>query len=200
MAAPSSKQSSCLPGAACRSACSALPWSTDAASKQYREPRHAGADANAASLRRARQSPLASGDRQPRLGHRARSSLKAEGEMFLVADTEPISVADLVTACAKGLAAPHLLRVPTGAVKRLMATFGKERVGAAVGEFRHRRREAPRDRLGPRIKTYDGIAAMMRAPKAPSANAQTSSCPALCRASTNFIVQKGTWMAGTARP
>ena len=39
--------------------------------RQYREPRHAGANADAASLRRARQSPLASGDRQPRLGHRA---------------------------------------------------------------------------------------------------------------------------------
>ena len=81
----------------------------------------------------------------------ALASPKAEGEMFLVADSEPISVADLVTAMREGLGRPpHSLRVPTGAVKRLMATFGKESgVGAAVGEFRDRRRQAPRHRLGP---------------------------------------------------
>ena len=52
---------------------------------------------------------------------------QAAGEIYLVADTEPISVAGLVTAMREGLGrAPHLVRVPAGAVKRLMATFGKE--------------------------------------------------------------------------
>ena len=55
------------------------------------------------------------------------SSPRAEGETFLVADSEPISVAELVSAMREGLGrAPHLVRVPAGAVKRLMATFGRE--------------------------------------------------------------------------
>ena len=45
-------------------------------------------------------------------------SPKAEGEIFLVADTDPISVADMVAAMREGLGrAPHLIRVPPGGVK-----------------------------------------------------------------------------------
>ena len=97
----------------------------------------------------------------------ALTSLKAEGEMFLVADTEPISVAGLVTAMREGLGRPpHLLRVPTGAVKRLMATFGKEREWERLsGNFVIDAAKLRAIGWDPRIKTYDGIAAMMREPK-----------------------------------
>ncbi len=52
---------------------------------------------------------------------------EAANETFLVADAEPISVADLVAAMREGLGrSPHLVKVPLGAVKRLMGSFGKE--------------------------------------------------------------------------
>ena len=93
-------------------------------------------------------------------------SPQAEGEMFLVADTEPISVADLVAAMREGLGRPpHLLRVPVGAVKRLMATFGKEREWERLsGNFIIDAGKLRGIGWDPRVKTYDGIAAMMRAP------------------------------------
>jgi UDP-glucose 4-epimerase len=89
---------------------------------------------------------------------------EAEGETYLVADQEPISVAELVAAMREGLGrSPHLLRVPTGAVKRLMRTFGKEADFERIsGNFII---DAAKLRgLGwrPRVKTRDGIVAMMR--------------------------------------
>ena len=96
----------------------------------------------------------------------ALTSPKAEGETFLVADTEPISVADLVTAMREGLGRPpHLLRVPAGAVKRLMATFGKEKEWERLsGNFVIDAGKLRAIDWEPRVETYDGIAAMMRAP------------------------------------
>jgi UDP-glucose 4-epimerase len=96
----------------------------------------------------------------------ALTSPKAEGEIFLAADTEPISVADLVTAMREGLGrSPHLLRVPQGAVKRLMATFGKEAEWDRLsGNFIIDAAKLRGIGWDPRIKTYDGIAAMMREP------------------------------------
>jgi UDP-glucose 4-epimerase len=86
--------------------------------------------------------------------------------MFLVADSEPISVAELVTAMREGLGRPpHLLRVPTGAVKRLMATFGKEAEWDRLsGNFVIDAGKLRAIGWDPRVKTYDGIAAMMREP------------------------------------
>ena len=96
----------------------------------------------------------------------ALASPKAEGEMFLVADSEPISVADLVTAMREGLGrAPHLVRVPLGGVKRLMATFGKEAEWERLsGNFVIDAGKLRAIGWDPRVKTYDGIAAMMREP------------------------------------
>jgi UDP-glucose 4-epimerase len=93
-------------------------------------------------------------------------SSKAEGEMFLVADTEPISVAELVTAMREGLGrSPHLLRAPGGAVKRLMATFGKEAEWERLsGNFVIDAGKLRAIGWDPRVRTYDGIVAMMRAP------------------------------------
>ena len=93
-------------------------------------------------------------------------SPKAEGETFLVADTEPISVADMVAAMRGGLGrAPHLIRVPAGGVKRLMATFGKEAEWERLsGNFVIDAAKLRAIGWDPRVKTYDGIAGMMRAP------------------------------------
>jgi nucleoside-diphosphate-sugar epimerase len=90
---------------------------------------------------------------------------QAEGETFLVADTEPISVAELVSAMREGLGrAPHLMRVPAGAVKRLMATFGKEAEWERLsGNFVVCAAKLRTIGWAPGVRTHDGIAAMMRA-------------------------------------
>ncbi len=89
---------------------------------------------------------------------------QAEGETYLVADTEPISVAELVSAMREGLGRqPHLVRVPVGAVKRLMATFGREADWERVsGSFVVDAAKLRAIGWQPRIKTAAGIAAMMR--------------------------------------
>jgi UDP-glucose 4-epimerase len=96
----------------------------------------------------------------------ALKSDRARNETFLVADTEPISVADLVTAMREGLGrAPHLLRVPQGAVKRLMATFGKEAEWDRLsGNFVIDAGKLRGIGWTPRVKTHEGIVAMMRSP------------------------------------
>ena len=94
------------------------------------------------------------------------TSPKAEGEIFLVADSEPISVADMVAAMREGLGrAPHLIRVPAVGVKRLMATFGKEAEWERLsGNFVIDAAKLRGIGWTPRVKTREGIAAMMRAP------------------------------------
>jgi UDP-glucose 4-epimerase len=90
---------------------------------------------------------------------------RAEGKTYLVADTEPISVAELVSAMREGLGrAPHLLRVPAGAVKRLMKTFGKEADFERIsGNFVIDAAKLRELGWTPSVKTRDGILAMMRA-------------------------------------
>jgi nucleoside-diphosphate-sugar epimerase len=90
---------------------------------------------------------------------------KAANENFLVADREPISVADLVAAMREGLGrSPHLLKVPPGAVRRLLRSVGREAdweriAGAFVVDA------SKLTGLGwrPAIATHDGIIRMMRA-------------------------------------
>ncbi len=92
-------------------------------------------------------------------------SKQAENETYLVADAEPISVADLVTAMREGLSrAPHLMRVPQGAVKRILKTVGKEAEWERLsGSFAI----SPTKLMGigwrPTVATRDGIIEMMRA-------------------------------------
>jgi nucleoside-diphosphate-sugar epimerase len=92
------------------------------------------------------------------------SSPKAAGETYLAADTEPISVAELVAAMREGLGrSPHLIRVPTGAVKRLMASFGKEAEWERLsGSFVVDATKLRTIGWAPRIRTAEGIAKMMR--------------------------------------
>lgn len=92
------------------------------------------------------------------------TSEQAEGETYLVADTEPISVADLVSAMREGLGRPpHLVRVPAGAVKRIMATFGREADWERVsGSFVIDSAKLRAIGWDPKIATKQGLAAMMR--------------------------------------
>lgn len=89
---------------------------------------------------------------------------EAANETFLVADAEPISMADLVSAMREGLGRPpHLVRVPQGAVRRILKSFGKEDDWERVsGEFVI----SPAKLMGigwrPQIATRDGIVRMMR--------------------------------------
>jgi UDP-glucose 4-epimerase len=89
---------------------------------------------------------------------------QAAGGTFLVADAEPISVADLVAAMREGLGRPpHLVKAPLGAIKRLMKAFGKEADWERIsGDFVI---DASRLRgigFSPAISTRDGIVRMMR--------------------------------------
>jgi UDP-glucose 4-epimerase len=90
---------------------------------------------------------------------------KAANETFLVADAEPISVADLVAAMREGLGrSPHLVKVPLGAVKRLMASFGKEAEWERIsGRFVVDVSKLMDIGWRPAIATRAGIARMMRA-------------------------------------
>ncbi len=94
----------------------------------------------------------------------ALTSQRAEGETFLVADPEPITIAEMVTAMREGLGrSPHLVRVPARGVKRLMATFGKEADWERIsGNFVIDATKLRRIGWTPRLRTRDGIAAMMR--------------------------------------
>lgn len=95
----------------------------------------------------------------------ALTAKEAAGETYLVADTEPISVAELVAAMREGLGRPpHLVRVPSGAVKRLMQTFGREADFERIaGNFVIDSGKLRRLGWQPSVRTQDGIAAMMRA-------------------------------------
>jgi UDP-glucose 4-epimerase len=89
----------------------------------------------------------------------------AANEKFLVADAEPISVADLVAAMREGLGrAPHLVKVPPGAVKRLMRSFGKEAEWERIsGNFVVDASKLMRLGWRPAIATREGVVRMMRA-------------------------------------
>ena len=92
-------------------------------------------------------------------------SERAANETFLVADAEPISVANLVAAMREGLGRPPLLvGVPQGAVKRLMRTFGREAEWERIsGSFVIDASKLMGIGWRPSISTHDGIVAMMRA-------------------------------------
>jgi UDP-glucose 4-epimerase len=90
---------------------------------------------------------------------------EAVNQTFLVADAEPISVADLVAAMREGLGrAPHLVNLPKGAVKRLMGSFGREADWERIsGAFVIDASKLMRIGWRPSIATREGIVAMMRA-------------------------------------
>jgi nucleoside-diphosphate-sugar epimerase len=92
-------------------------------------------------------------------------SERAANQTFLAADAEPINVADLVTAMREGLGrSPHLVKVPLGAVKRLMKSFGKEAEWERIsGDFVIDATKLMGIGWRPAVATRDGIARMMRA-------------------------------------
>jgi UDP-glucose 4-epimerase len=90
---------------------------------------------------------------------------RAANETFLVADAEPISVANLVAAMREGLGrSPHLVKVPLGGIKRLMKSFGKEAEWERIsGTFVIDASKLMGIGWRPAISTHDGIVRMMRA-------------------------------------
>jgi nucleoside-diphosphate-sugar epimerase len=88
----------------------------------------------------------------------------AQNETFLVADAEPISVANLVSAMREGLGRPpHLVKVPTGAVRRLLKSFGKEADWERIsGEFVVDISKLRGTGWQPEVETRAGIVRMMR--------------------------------------
>lgn len=93
------------------------------------------------------------------------------GETYLVADAEPISVADMVSAMREGLGrAPHLVRVPQGAVRRMMKSFGREADWERVtGQFVIDASKLMATGWQPTVETHAGIVRMMRAENGASA-------------------------------
>jgi UDP-glucose 4-epimerase len=89
---------------------------------------------------------------------------EALNETFLVADEEPISVADLVAAMREGLGrSPNLVKMPLGAVKRLMGSFGREADWERIsGAFVIDASKLMGIGWRPEITTREGIIAMMR--------------------------------------
>jgi nucleoside-diphosphate-sugar epimerase len=90
---------------------------------------------------------------------------EAANGTFLVADAEPISVTDLVAAMREGLGrSPHLVKMPLGAVRRLMKSFGKEADWERIsGSFVVDAAKLMGIGWRPRVATRDGIVRMMRA-------------------------------------
>lgn len=93
---------------------------------------------------------------------------EAANGTFLVADAEPISVADLVAAMREGLGrSPHLVKVPLGAVMRLMKSFGKEAEWERIsGEFVVDASKLMGIGWRPAVATREGIVRMMRSENA----------------------------------
>lgn len=87
------------------------------------------------------------------------------GETYLIADAEPITVADLVSAMREGLGKPpHLVKVPVGGVKKLMKSFGREADWERVaGTFVIDASKLMATGWRPHVETHAGIVRMMRA-------------------------------------
>jgi len=88
----------------------------------------------------------------------------AKNETFLVADEAPITVADLVGAMREGLGKPpHLVKVPSAAVKRLLKSFGREADWERVsGTFVVDVSKLLATGWRPHVETRAGIVRMMR--------------------------------------
>jgi nucleoside-diphosphate-sugar epimerase len=86
-------------------------------------------------------------------------------ETYLVADAAPISVADLVGAMREGLGKPpHLVKVPTGAVRKILKSFGREADWERVsGAFEVDVSKLIATGWRPQVETQAGIVKMMRA-------------------------------------
>lgn len=89
----------------------------------------------------------------------------AANETFLVADAEPIGVGDLVAAMREGLGRPpHLVKVPEGAVRKLLKSFGREADWERVsGQFVIDPSKLMATGWRPHVGTHEGIVTMMRA-------------------------------------
>jgi nucleoside-diphosphate-sugar epimerase len=94
----------------------------------------------------------------------ALSAAAAENETYLVADAEPISVADIVASMREGLGRPpHLITVPSGAIMRLMKSFGREADWERISSsFVIDASKLAGLGWSPEVTTQQGLARMMR--------------------------------------
>jgi UDP-glucose 4-epimerase len=86
------------------------------------------------------------------------------GETYLVADPEPISVAELVGAMRRGLGRePALTAMPLGAVRKIMKSFGREADWERIsGDFIVDTSKLQARGWRPSVETPDGIRRMLQ--------------------------------------
>lgn len=96
-------------------------------------------------------------------------SEQTRNETYLVADAAPISVAGIVGAMRAGLGRPpHLVKMPHGAVRRILKSFGREADWERVcGTFEIDPSKLMATGWRPAVESADGIAQMMRTPQKP---------------------------------
>jgi UDP-glucose 4-epimerase len=92
-------------------------------------------------------------------------SEQTRNETYLVADAAPISVAGIVGAMREGLGRPpQLVKLPNGAIRRLMKSFGREADWERVcGTFEIDPSKLMATGWKPEIESAQGIRRMMRA-------------------------------------
>jgi len=97
-------------------------------------------------------------------------STQTRNETYLVADETPISVAGIVRAMREGLGRPpQLVKMPNGAIRRLMKSFGREADWERVcGTFEINPAKLIASGWKPEIESADGIRHMMRASQEPA--------------------------------
>jgi len=116
-----------------------------------------------------RRSLLSIGNLISAVAHVLRSKATLN-ETYLVADATPISVAGLVSAMREGLGRPaHLVKMPQGAIRRLMKSFGREADWERVcGAFEIDPSKLMATGWHPEIESRDGIVRMMRSGAPPA--------------------------------
>ncbi|MEM7191363.1 MAG: hypothetical protein AAF405_00600, partial [Pseudomonadota bacterium] len=89
---------------------------------------------------------------------------QTRNDTYLVADPAKISVAELVSAMREGLGRPpQLVKVPLGAVKRVMTSFGREADFERIcSSFEIDAGKLKGTGWQPRVESHEGIVAMMR--------------------------------------
>jgi UDP-glucose 4-epimerase len=92
------------------------------------------------------------------------TSGRAEGEVFLVADTEPISVADMLAAIREGLGRrPRLVHIPNEVLRRLTTLLGSRAEWARLsGNLVIDASKLRSIGWTSRTSSYEGIIKMMR--------------------------------------
>jgi len=92
-------------------------------------------------------------------------SKEAEGQAFLAADDNPLSIAEIVTVMRTALGRPAgIVNVPPGAIRRMLRMIGKEEEWERLtGSFVVDTSKLKAIGWSPSVETADGLTEMMRA-------------------------------------